>query len=125
MSALRIVRLVFKLWCQLMKYSVNLVVPGDQLLSTAIEWARQITQNSPDAVQSTKRALIEAAKNGNVEQATFAHVWSAESGRSYRGENLKVSLPLETLENATIHMSCYLSRRRGSGHFRYVTYDNR
>jgi len=71
---------------------VNLVVPRDQLLPTAIEWARQITQNSPDAVQSTKRALIEAAKHGNVEQATFAHIWSPESGRSYRGENMKEGL---------------------------------
>jgi enoyl-CoA hydratase/carnithine racemase len=90
-----------------MKYSVNLVVPRDQLLPTTIEWARQITQNSPDAVQSTKRALIEAAKHGNIEQATFAHIWSPESGRSYRGENMKVSVPLITRPDAVIHMSHY------------------
>ncbi|KAI0271456.1 enoyl-CoA hydratase/carnithine racemase [Gloeopeniophorella convolvens] len=67
---------------------VNLVVPREQLLPTAVQWARQITQNSPDAVQSTKRGLVEAAKHGNVEQATLAHVWSPESRRSYRGENM-------------------------------------
>ncbi|KAH8998788.1 ClpP/crotonase-like domain-containing protein [Lactarius hatsudake] len=31
-----------------------------QLLQTAIEWAGRITQNSPDAVQCTKRGLVEA-----------------------------------------------------------------
>ncbi|KAI9445378.1 enoyl-CoA hydratase/carnithine racemase [Lactarius indigo] len=50
---------------------VNTVVPKAQLLQTAIEWARVITQNSPDAVQCTKRGLIEAGKHGDVEQATL------------------------------------------------------
>ena len=79
-----------------MKSSVNAVVPKAQLLQTAIEWASRITQNSPDAVQSTKRALIEAAKHGDVEQATVAHLQSPESTRTYQGENIKVS---ETLKN--------------------------
>ena len=91
-----------------MKDSVNLVVPRNQLLPTAIEWARRITQNSPDAVQSTKRALIEAAKHGNVEQATLAHIWSPENGRSYQGENMKVSLTLTSRKSAIIHMACYV-----------------
>jgi len=71
---------------------VNAVVPKAQLLQTAIEWAFKITQNSPDAVQSTKRALIEAAKHGDVEQATLAHIWSPESTRAYQGENIKEGL---------------------------------
>lgn len=75
----------------LMKSSVNTVVPKAQLLQTAIEWAFRITQNSPDAVQSTKRALIEAAKHGDAEQATLAHIRSPESTRAYQGENIKVS----------------------------------
>lgn len=78
----------------LMKSSINTVVPKAQLLRTAIEWAFKITQNSPDAVQSTKRALIEAAKHGDVEQATLAHIRSPESTRAYRGENIKVSKAL-------------------------------
>jgi len=71
---------------------VNAVVPRAQLLQTAVEWAFRITQNSPDAVQSTKRALIEAAKHGDVEQATLAHIRSPESTRAYRGENIKEGL---------------------------------
>lgn len=78
----------------LMKSSINTVVPKAQLLRTAIEWAFKITQNSPDAVQSTKRALIEAAKHGDVEQATLAHIRSLESTRAYQGENIKVSKAL-------------------------------
>jgi 1,4-dihydroxy-2-naphthoyl-CoA synthase len=75
-----------------MKSSVNMVVPKAQLLQTAIEWAFRITQNSPDAVQSTKRALIEAAKHGDVEQATLANIRSPESQRVYQGENIKEGL---------------------------------
>lgn len=75
-----------------MKSSVNTVVPKAQLLQTAIEWAVRITQNSPDAVQSTKRALIEAAKHGDVEQATLANIRSPESIRAYQGENIKEGL---------------------------------
>lgn len=71
---------------------VNMVVPKAQLLQTAIEWAFRITQNSPDAVQSTKRALIEAAKHGDVEQATLANIRSPESQRVYQGENIKEGL---------------------------------
>jgi enoyl-CoA hydratase/carnithine racemase len=71
---------------------VNMVVPKAQLLQTAIEWAFMITQNSPDAVQSTKRALIETAKHGDVEQATVAHIRSPESTRTYQGENIKEGL---------------------------------
>ena len=79
----------------LMKFSVNTVVPKSQLLQTAIEWAVRITQNSPDAVQGTKRALIEAARHGDVEQATLASIRSPESVRTYQGENIKVGRTLK------------------------------
>lgn len=79
----------------LMKSSVNTVVPKAQLLQTAIDWAVRITQNSPDAVQSTKRALIEAARHGDVEQATLANIRSPESIRVHQGENIKVSRALK------------------------------
>jgi enoyl-CoA hydratase/carnithine racemase len=71
-------------------YSVNAVVPSEMLISTALEYAKQITQNSPDAVQSTKRALILAAQTGDVERATVDHAWSAEGKRNYTGANIKV-----------------------------------
>ena len=86
--------IVLRPGCLLTKSSVNMVVPKAQLLQTAIEWAFRVTQNSPDAVQSTKRALIEAAKHGDVEQATLAHIQSPESTRTYQGENMKVSQAL-------------------------------
>jgi 1,4-dihydroxy-2-naphthoyl-CoA synthase len=85
-----------------MKSSVNMVVPKAQLLQTAIEWAFRITQNSPDAVQSTKRALIEAAKHGDVEQATLANIRSPESQRVYQGENIKVSRGVQIRKCAVI-----------------------
>lgn len=70
--------------------SVNIVVPKDKVLQTALDWATQITENSPDAVQSTKHGLILAGQHGNVELATHALARSAESKRTYTGENIKV-----------------------------------
>ena len=71
--------------------SVNATVPKDKVLSTAIEWATRITQNSPDSVQSTKKGLILAASHGNVEEAVIAHTWSAENKRAVTGDNIKVT----------------------------------
>jgi 1,4-dihydroxy-2-naphthoyl-CoA synthase len=95
-----------------MKSSVNMVVPKAQLLQTAIEWAFMITQNSPDAVQSTKRALIETAKHGDVEQATVAHIRSPESTRTYQGENIKVSQRSKNRQCAMI--SCVVTCTGGA-----------
>jgi len=36
---------------------VNTVVPDDQLMPTAMEWAREIAANAPMAVQTTKRMM--------------------------------------------------------------------
>ena len=36
---------------------VNAVVPDDQLLDTALEWAEEIADNAPLAVQTTKRMM--------------------------------------------------------------------
>ncbi|KAF8346096.1 enoyl-CoA hydratase/carnithine racemase [Amanita rubescens] len=70
---------------------VNTVVPADKVLSTAIDLAKEITRNSPDAVQSTKVALLLAQKYG-VEEAFRTHVWSLESKRVYEGDNIKEGL---------------------------------
>jgi enoyl-CoA hydratase/carnithine racemase len=70
---------------------VNVVVPADQVLPTAIEIAKRITSNSPDAVQSTKLALLLAQKH-NVEETFYSHIWSAEAKRVYEGENIKEGL---------------------------------
>ncbi|KIJ53692.1 hypothetical protein M422DRAFT_154751 [Sphaerobolus stellatus SS14] len=71
---------------------VNKVVPHDQVLPTALEWARRINENSPDAVQATKRALILAQQLGNFEHATIAGSYAPEARRAYKGENIKEGL---------------------------------
>lgn len=73
--------------------SVNTVVPKQNVLQTALDWAQQIVQNSPDAVQSTKRALVLAGQHGSIEQATQVHARTVESKRAYKGENIQVSSP--------------------------------
>ncbi|KAM6498899.1 enoyl-CoA hydratase [Amanita muscaria] len=70
---------------------VNTVVPADQVLSTAIGFAKAITANSPDAVQSTKVALLLAQKH-NVEETFHTHVWSPETKRVGEGENIQEGL---------------------------------
>ena len=69
---------------------MNQVVPKDKVLSAALAWAHEISQNSPDSVQSTKRALLLANRHGSVEDAVFAHVGSAESKRAFTSENIQV-----------------------------------
>lgn len=69
---------------------MNKVVPKGEALAHALDWAREMVNNSPDAVQSTKRAILISLQHGNVEQATVANAWSAEARRLYKGENIKV-----------------------------------
>jgi len=71
---------------------VNKVAPKGEALAHAINWAREIVNNSPDAVQSTKRAVVISLQHGNVEQATVANAWSAEARRLYKGDNIKEGL---------------------------------
>lgn len=70
--------------------SVNKVVPQGEVLSTALAWAAEINANSPDAVQSTKRALLLASRNGSIEDAVVAHIKSKESKRAFTSENIQV-----------------------------------
>ncbi|KAH8099727.1 enoyl-CoA hydratase/carnithine racemase [Cristinia sonorae] len=71
---------------------VNKVVPKSQVLATALDFARQINLNSPDAIQSTKRALLLTRQKADVEDAVAAHVYSPEGKRSYLGDNMKEGL---------------------------------
>ncbi len=36
---------------------VNAVVPNDQLMDTAMQWAQEVADNAPMAVQTTKRMM--------------------------------------------------------------------
>ena len=69
---------------------MNAVVPGSKVLSTAISLAQQITANSPDAVQSSKVALLLSQKH-NFSETFTTHTLSPESRRVYKGANIKVS----------------------------------
>ena len=60
------------------------------MLSTAISLAQQITANSPDAVQSSKVALLLSQKH-NFSETFTTHNLSPESRRVYKGANIKVS----------------------------------
>ncbi len=69
---------------------MNQVVPKDKVLSAALAWAAEINQNSPDSVQSTKRALLLSNRYGNIEDAVVAHMESLESKRAFVSENIQV-----------------------------------
>lgn len=69
--------------------SVNTVVPGSEVLSTAISIAQQITANSPDAVQSSKVALL-LSQNNSFQETFTKHNLSPESRRVYKGANIGV-----------------------------------
>jgi len=71
---------------------VNCVVPTHQVLSTSIAWAKEITDNSPDAVASTKRGILLGKQFAGIESSTIAHAWSIESKRVYEGENIREGL---------------------------------
>lgn len=65
-------------------------MPRDQVVKEAIAWAVELTQNSPDSVQSTKRALVLNSQLGDVEDVVVAHARSKEMRRVYAGDNIKV-----------------------------------
>lgn len=70
---------------------VNLVVPPSDVLSSAVDIAKQIIQNSPDSVQATKVGLLLSQKHNHSEMLQ-THVWSPETKRVYKGENIKEGL---------------------------------
>ncbi|KAH9929737.1 enoyl-CoA hydratase/carnithine racemase [Fomitopsis serialis] len=71
---------------------VNKVVPKPELLPTALAWAAEITSNSPDSVQSTKRALLLTNQHAHVEDVVEAHVRSKEGKQQLAGDNMKEGL---------------------------------
>jgi hypothetical protein len=66
-------------------------------MSVALTWAQEITENSPDAVQSSKKGLMVAEEHTGIEEAFKKHINTEESKRVYSGYNIRVrylSLPL-------------------------------
>lgn len=70
---------------------VNTVVPSSEVISTAVAIAQEIIQNSPEAVQSTKKGLLLSQRH-NFQEMLHTHVWSPESKRVYKGDNIKEGL---------------------------------
>ncbi|PPQ66341.1 hypothetical protein CVT24_007178 [Panaeolus cyanescens] len=70
---------------------VNTLVPARRVLPAALDMAKQIINNSPDAVQSTKLGLILTQKH-NVFDTVSIHASSPESKRVYGGQNIKEGL---------------------------------
>jgi len=70
---------------------VNAVVEKSNVLSAALDVARQISSNSPDSVQSSKEGLVLAQKH-HFEEAVRTHSLSAVSKRLYNGKNIKEGL---------------------------------
>ncbi|KAJ7266913.1 enoyl-CoA hydratase/carnithine racemase [Mycena haematopus] len=71
--------------------SVNVVVPTTDVLPTALDLASQIIANSPDSVQSTKKALLLAQKYSN-EETVSVHVRAPETVGFMFGDNIKEGL---------------------------------
>ncbi|KAG8686103.1 hypothetical protein FRC08_012744 [Ceratobasidium sp. 394] len=71
---------------------VTTVVPPSQVLSTAIGLAKEIIANSPDAVWSTKMALLEGQKYASLEEAVIKHNLSEVSKKVYQGDNIREGL---------------------------------
>jgi hypothetical protein len=70
-------------------YSVNMVVKTSDVLPTAILVAKEIIQNSPDAVQCTKKGL-QLSQQFGFQDTVLTHAASPESNRVYTSENIKV-----------------------------------
>lgn len=83
--------------------SVNTLVPTSQLLATALGVAKEITSNSPDAVQSTKHALL-LSQQLDHHSGFMMHASSNFSNRVYQGKNIKVSQQM--IVCAPVHLPC-------------------
>ncbi|KAG8825524.1 hypothetical protein FRB91_003011 [Serendipita sp. 411] len=70
---------------------VNAVVPPGDLMPTALKWAATIVSNSPDAVQSTKKALL-LAKESGMWEGSQRHFESPEHKQAMMGGNIKEGL---------------------------------
>ena len=74
---------------------VNVVVPDDKVVETALEYARAIAQHSPEAVRTTKRHLVQVmapsegrfAKENYLEQQFFGSINALAGIHGYVAEH--------------------------------------
>ncbi|GAA5865503.1 hypothetical protein JCM8547_001268 [Rhodosporidiobolus lusitaniae] len=68
------------------------IVPADQVLPTALKWAKDLTLASPEAVWATK-AQVNLHKQGRgINEVVIESIDSELSQRLYRGDNIKEGL---------------------------------
>ncbi|EGU13286.1 Enoyl-CoA hydratase/carnithine racemase [Rhodotorula toruloides ATCC 204091] len=68
------------------------VVPADQVLPTALKWAKQITEASPEAVWVTKEQINMHKTGMGVGDIVYASLDTEQSQKLYRGANIQEGL---------------------------------
>ena len=68
-------------------------------MPTALKIAADIVAASPDAVQSTKDALLKVQQYSDYEEAYMKHIEGEKSQKLYEGENIKVGLFFPSLRH--------------------------
>ncbi|SAM01986.1 hypothetical protein [Absidia glauca] len=72
---------------------VNKVIPNDaNVVEAALEYARIITKNSPDAVMLTKQGLLLALERDSITTATKEWLETDEADAWRKGENMTIGL---------------------------------
>ena len=68
---------------------VNKVVPHDQVLPAALEWAAEICKNSPDGIKLTKMSFNASMEVADLEESVTRVNNSPESVGLSNGDNVK------------------------------------
>lgn len=71
---------------------VNLVVPHEQLIPKAVEWATKICTNSPDSIIVSRMGLLAGLEHGSLERGTQVVNESAQVAVLEGGENIEEGL---------------------------------
>ena len=88
-------------------HSVNRVVPASEVIPTAVQLAKEVIQNSPDSVQTTKLGLLMAQKYDH-DRVARENMWAPETTRLYHGDNIKVMVFLHHAQVTVTHIHLFL-----------------
>ncbi|KAF9516539.1 hypothetical protein BS47DRAFT_1390598 [Hydnum rufescens UP504] len=88
----RLVRTVGRQRAAELLLTAKIISAAEAVIPTAIKLAETIIDNSPDSIRSTKRAIHETMRHGNIEEAYRSHLLSSESQAVYVGDNIKEGL---------------------------------
>lgn len=71
---------------------VNVVVPHDQLIPKAIDWAKKIGLNSPDSIIVSRMGILAGLEHGSLERGTQVVNESAQVATLEAGDNIEEGL---------------------------------